>query len=79
MAERHAPWTDDEVASLNAYQKAGFIHPFTGYQRQPDGSETILIATREGWVEHEGGRIVQTWAHDFMANWAWKKWNPLGE
>jgi len=26
-----APWTDDQVASLNAYQKCGYHHPFTYY------------------------------------------------
>lgn len=74
------PWAGDQVASLNAYQKSGAGHPFTGRRgRGERGAETTLIATREGWVEHEGGRVVQTWAHDFMADWSWKKWNPLGE
>jgi hypothetical protein len=73
MAEGHsyAPWSDDQVASLNAYQEAGVMHPFTG-ERKPDGSETILIATQAGWVEELGGSVVQKWAHAWMANWAWK-------
>lgn len=66
-----APWTEDEVASLRAYQTASFVHPFTG-TRGPNGEETILIPTPEGWVERDGGPVVQTWAHDFMVNWAWK-------
>lgn len=71
-----APWTDDEVASLNGYQQCPLVHPFTG-ERGPNGEETILIATAEGWVEREGGPVVQTWAHTFMANWAWKELAPI--
>ena len=67
-----APWTVDQVASLNGYQTCGVMHPFTG-SRGPNGEERPdLIATCAGWVEYEGGPIVQTWAHEFMANWAWK-------
>lgn len=66
-----APWTDDQVASLNAYQASDAYHPFTG-ERGPKGEEVTLIATPSGWVESEGGSVVQTWAHDFMANLAWK-------
>lgn len=75
-----APWTDDQVASLNAYQHAGVFHPFTG-TRQPNGDETILIATCDGWIEREGGPVVQTWAHPAMANWQWQtfqEWLLLG-
>lgn len=67
----HAPWTEDQIASLNGYQECGMVHPFTG-ERGPNGEETILIATRDGWVEKEGGPVVQTWAHPFMADGSWK-------
>ena len=69
----HAPWSRDEVASLNAYQASGVMHPFTGYARGLDGEDTILIATPRGWVEREEGPVVQRWAHSFMVNWDWKK------
>lgn len=72
----NAPWTDDQVASLNGYQQAGFVHPFTG-GRGPGGEETVLIATKDGWVEREGGPVVQTWAHPFMADWSWQDANPF--
>lgn len=62
-----APFSDDQVASLNAYQACGYAHPFTGADSGFD-----LIATREGWVEEPGGPVVQTWAHDFMGDWSWK-------
>lgn len=69
----HAPWTADQVASLQGFQSSQW-HPFTG-ARQPDNNatETVLIATPAGWTEREGGPIVQTWAHDFMVNWSWKQ------
>jgi hypothetical protein len=72
MEHCQTPWTEDQVASLNAYQAAGVMHPFTG-ERGPKGEETILIATPEGWVERVGGPVVQTWAHAWMVNWGWKK------
>src|SRR5208337_5185620 len=66
-AERvNAPWSDDQVASLNGYQECDFVHPFTGEQG------ASLRATAAGWVEHEGGPVVQKWAHGFMADWTWK-------
>jgi len=64
-----APWTNDQVASLNGYQKAGYVHPFT----YGDGEEKVdLIATTDGWVAKKDGPVVQTWAHKFMADWSWK-------
>ena len=64
-----APWTDDQVASLNAYQNAGYVHPFT----HGDGADQVdLIATPSGWIAKEGGPVVQDWAHSFMADWSWR-------
>ncbi len=54
-----APWTDDQVASLNGYQACNYVHPFTG-TRGPGGEETVLLAIPQGWIEREGGPIVQT-------------------
>ena len=69
LEQSNAPWTNDEVDSLNEYQKAGYVHPFT----YGDIEEKVdLIATNEGWVVKPGGPIVQTWAHKFMTNWSWK-------
>ena len=68
----NAPWSDDQVASLNAYQHSDVMHPFTG-ERGSDGEETVLIATSAGWVTRVGGPVVQTWAHQFMADWSWRQ------
>lgn len=67
-----APWTAEQVESLNAFQNHGMFHPFTG-KRKPNGDKTVLIATPEGWRETPEGPVVQTWAHDFMENGEWKK------
>lgn len=57
-----APWSAEQVRALNAYQDSGVFHPFTS----ENGKQ--LIATQQGWVEEEGGPVVQTWAHPFMAD-----------
>ncbi len=62
-----APWTDAEVASLNDYQACEVFHPYTG-----ENSATKLIATPAGWIEHEGGEVVQSWAHPFTADGSWR-------
>jgi hypothetical protein len=65
----NAPWTDDQVRSLNDYQEASYFHPFT----YGEGEEKVdLIATREGWIAKRGGPVVQTWAHEFTCNWQWQ-------
>lgn len=70
VAITHAPWTAEEVDSLNGWQRCGFVHEFTG-----DRGET-LIATLSGWVSEVGGPIIQTWAWVHMANGGWKR-HPL--
>ncbi len=72
----YTPWSSDQVRSLNAFQSCKSLHPFTG-ARGPSGEETTLIATADGWVEREGGPVVQTWAHSVMADWTWKVMDVL--
>lgn len=60
-----APWSQDQVNSLNEYQDAGCFHPFTHESKN-------LIATTDGWVVAIGEPVIQTWAHQFMTDWAWK-------
>ncbi len=68
----YAPWTDQEVTSLNDFQDSGVWHPFTGPDHEGKG-RIQLIATQNGWVEKEGGEIVQNWAHIWMTNDAWRE------
>lgn len=68
-------FTPQEVHSLNEYQNAGVMHPFTcgGGHRgaHPDG-EGILVATTKGWVCPYCD-YRQNWAHVWMKDGAWKK------
>ena len=72
MSERiFAPFTVQQVAALNEYQETQVMHPFTCGGSDVHCRE-VLIATEEGWICPKCG-YTQNWAHDFMANGAWKK------
>ncbi len=64
------PWTSEQVAALNSYQRAGRFHPFTcgnrDENRRRHRKHPVLRATRVGWVCDACG-YRQTWAHAFMA------------
>ena len=65
-----APFTKDQVESLNAYQISGIFHPFTcgsdKHKHQQD-----LIALTEG-MYCPNCEYFQNWIHDWMADWTWK-------
>lgn len=61
-----APWTEDQVRSLNEYQASGCMHPFTCHCR---GS---LVAQTDGWKCPSTCDWKQTWCWDWMADWSWK-------
>jgi hypothetical protein len=67
--EVSAPFTDDQVASLNAYQGAEHWHPFTC---GADGCRAVLRAEPDGWRCPSCGHR-QRWAHRFMADWSWRR------
>lgn len=67
-----APWTDEQVAALNRWQKSGVVHPFTcgnrdksghGWDREV-GDYGVLEATPGGWVCRACG-YRQPWAQSF--------------
>lgn len=65
-----APWTVEQVKSLNGFQKSGVWHEFTcGNNHAMDDT---LVATEAGWV-CPNCDYTQDWAHDFMANRAWEE------
>lgn len=68
-----APFTDEQVASLNAYQKSGVFHDFTCGDEH--AGERSLIATREGWI-CPTCEYTQVWAWLWMADCTWEqfKW-----
>lgn len=60
MNKIEAPFTDEQVDLLNAYQRSGRFHPYTcGQCRQ------VLIATPTGWK-------CPSVACDYKQNWAWE-------
>jgi hypothetical protein len=73
----HTPFTEDQIASLNAYQKCRAHHPYTcgtdGCHDPVRPGASVLRATREGWVCDVCGKWHQNWAHGFSADWEWKK------
>lgn len=69
-----APWTAVEVASLNAYQAAGVMHPFT-CDSDDEPCASVLVATTDGWICPDCG-YTQNWAHEFMADGTWRQLLP---
>ena len=55
-----APWSDDIVERLNAFQHSDMFHPYTCGDCRSD-----LIATNAGWKCSEVGcSFTQNWAHN---------------
>ena len=70
-------FTEDQVASLNAYQESGVFHEFTcGGEK----CRRALVATTEGWrCPDPECDYTQDWAHSWMMDWSWKKMDLFGE
>lgn len=74
-------WTDEQVASLNAFQKCGVFHEFTcgTKEKHVAGASDALIATPDGWI-CPSCDYTQDWAHGFMLDGSWHasaKSNPF--
>lgn len=68
-----AVFTADQVKSLNAFQSAEVMHPFTCFGTfRDERCGEMLIATEAGWVCRRCD-YTQDWAHDFMTDWQWAK------
>lgn len=80
LARAYAPFTPDQVESLNGYQQSGLMHPFTCADVVHDDTDdevfadpVLLVATEAGWVcPREDCDYTQGWAHDWMANGLWR-------
>jgi hypothetical protein len=57
-----APWTDEQVANLQRWQQAGWVHEFTCPNHHVESR--VLVPTNDGW--HCSCGYTQTWCHDFM-------------
>jgi hypothetical protein len=68
MTDRiRAPWTEAQVAALNAFQRSGVMPPFTC--RAEHRMRPTLYAEPDGWrCPDEQCDYRQTWAHAFMAD-----------
>jgi hypothetical protein len=77
-----APFLPEQVASLNAYQSSGRMHPFTcagdrgdaahrAYQAENGGDLGQLVATEMGWICPVCGS-TQDWAWLWMTDWRWR-------
>lgn len=62
------PWTPEQVATLNANQSSGFMHPYTcgTKEKHEPGADSMLVATATGW-KCSSCDYTQAWAHDFSA------------
>lgn len=83
MEKIFAPWTPEQVAALNAFQKRGQFHPFTcGNAYGHEYYSPTLIALEDGWhcpAPFCGYR--QNWAHEYMADpsrWPTPFWERHG-
>lgn len=69
LAKAQAPFTDDQILSLNEYQSSGVFHEFTC---GGENCREAMVAQRDGWVCPTCGYNKQNWAWEWMANWGWK-------
>jgi len=76
----HAPFSADQIESLNAYQESEYTHPYTcGSPACPaaswagDDDWLPMAADADGLHCIDGCRRVQTWAHAWTADWSWRE------
>ena len=77
-----APWSAEQVASLNGYQSSNAGHPFTcgnppcrSGGENPESRYANLRATADGWRCDWCG-YMQDWAWGFMADLSWQQPGP---
>lgn len=74
-----APFTPEQVESLNGFQQSGVMHPFTcsgggGPHSDRPGRSAVLVADEDGWrCPVSGCEHRQDWAHPFMADGQWRQ------
>jgi hypothetical protein len=72
-----APWSDDQVDALNAWQQLDHVHPFTCPEDHLAGAVS-LVATPTGWVCPQGKcKRTQSWAYRLMLDASQHPANPL--
>lgn len=62
-----APWTEDQVAAINAWQASGVVHPFTC--EADHARQQTLVAERDGWhCPDPDCSYTQDWAMTSMTD-----------
>lgn len=70
MRFTQAPFEPEQVESINGFQEAGLMHPFTCPCDHHD--ESVLVATVDAMVcPDDDCEYRQSWVHDFMADGSW--------
>ncbi|MCP9209524.1 hypothetical protein [Streptomyces cucumeris] len=65
----YAPWSTEEVGTLNRFQREGGMHPFTCGALHGGDQSPALLATPLGWVcPVLACEYTQDWVHAFMVN-----------
>jgi hypothetical protein len=78
LARVNAPFTAEQVESLNGYQHSIAGHPFTCPRQHREGGAHVLVASEDGWECRGFLRTIpcdfrQFWAHGFMADGSWRQ------
>ena len=79
VSHLQAPFTPEQVDSINGFQDAGVMHPFTcpcddhSYRGDHwDGSHVSLVATEDNMVCPDPAcPYTQSWVHHYMADNSW--------
>lgn len=67
-----APFSTAQVNSINEFQEAGVVHPFTcgDDECRAKNSSAVLVAD-EGGLKCPCCPYTQDWVHDYMADGSW--------
>lgn len=66
MTNVKAPWSEEQVDTLNRLQTSGVLHPFTCRRRgEHEVDNDILVAAVDGWA-CPSCDYTQDWAYDHM-------------
>lgn len=72
MSYTQAPFTPEQVESINGFQESGVMHPFT-CPCDVHEEHVTLVATEPGMAcPSDGCRYRQSWVHRFMADGSWR-------
>jgi hypothetical protein len=66
-----APFTPEQVESINGYQESGYMHPFTCGRE--NCRWTLKAAEDALHCPNPECTYTQDWVHPFMADGSWKK------